>query len=105
MKKRMTSPISKRSRGFIKKKDAIILEFKRLIEMLGVLPKREKSVFQSKVGERIMLKYKQKFLCQKTAKANLFLRILIIKHNYTQLACTMVDTVLGNSNNAEILHS
>lgn len=33
------------------KKDAIILEFKRLIEMSGVLPKREKSVFQSKVGK------------------------------------------------------
>lgn len=52
-----------------------------------------------------MLKYQQKFLCQKTANANLFLRILIIKHNHTQLACTMVDTVLGNSNNTEILHS
>lgn len=51
------------------------------------------------------MKYKQKFLCQKTAKANLFLRILITKHNYTQLACTMADTVLGNSNNAEILQS
>lgn len=104
MKKRMTSPISKRSRRLYKE-DAIILEFKRLIEMLGVLPKREKSVFQSKVREKIMLKYKQKFLCQKTAKANLFLRILITKHNYTQLACTMADTVLGNSNNAEILYS
>lgn len=46
-----------------------------------------------------------KILVSKTAKANLFLRILIIKHNYTQLACTMADTVLGNSNNAEILHS
>lgn len=45
-----------------------------------------------------MLKYQQKFLCQKTAKANLFLRILITRHNYTQLACTMADTVLGNSN-------
>lgn len=45
----MTSPISKRSRRLYKK-DTIILEFKRLIEMLGVLPKKEKSVFQSKVG-------------------------------------------------------
>lgn len=51
VKKRTTSPISKRSRRLYKK-DAIILEFKRLIEMLGVLPKREKSVFQSKVGEK-----------------------------------------------------
>lgn len=65
---------------------------------------REKNQYsKAKCGG--VLKYKQKFLCQKTAKANLFLRILITKHNYTQLACTLADTLLGNSNNAEILHS
>lgn len=49
VKKRMTT--FQKDQEALLKKDAIILEFKRLIEMSGVLPKREKSVFQSKVGK------------------------------------------------------
>lgn len=49
VKKRMTT--FQKDQEALLKKDAIILEFKRLIEMSGVLPNREKSVFQSKVGK------------------------------------------------------